>query len=302
MKTMFPILLAVCALATARPASAACGAHGDQSSMLVSTAWLAEHGRDPNVVILAAGQKSDYDESHIPGALYLNPASVGTARTEGALTLELLPMPVLKKLFEDLGVNSQSHIVLYTITNGIAATTRVYLTLDAMGLGKQASILDGAFGTWKAERRPVTKEVPSPEAGNLEICPQTDVVTDLAFVKENVKHPGVTIVDARDSVFYTGERLSGKRPGRIPGAVNITFSTLVDESGKFKPKAELETMFRTAGVKPGDKVVSYCHIGQQATMVYFVARYLGFDARMFDGSWEEWSSHSELPADTTPKK
>jgi thiosulfate/3-mercaptopyruvate sulfurtransferase len=44
-------------------------------------------------------------------------------------------------------------------------------------------------------------------------------------------------------------------------------------------------------------VVSYCHIGQQATVLYFVARYLGYDARLYDGSLEEWSRHAELPVE-----
>jgi thiosulfate/3-mercaptopyruvate sulfurtransferase len=49
-------------------------------------------------------------------------------------------------------------------------------------------------------------------------------------------------------------------------------------------------------------VVAYCHIGQQATVVYFVARYLGYDARLYDGSWEDWSAHTELPAEISPGK
>ena len=60
-------------------------------------------------------------------------------------------------------------------------------------------------------------------------------------------------------------------------------------------------MFAGAGIGAGQQVVSYCHIGQQATVVYFVARYLGHDARLFDGSWEEWGAHSELPADVSKK-
>jgi thiosulfate/3-mercaptopyruvate sulfurtransferase len=52
-----------------------------------------------------------------------------------------------------------------------------------------------------------------------------------------------------------------------------------------------------AGAKPGDRVVSYCHIGQQATVVYFAARYLGYDARLFDGSFEDWNAHTDWPVE-----
>ena len=41
--------------------------------------------------------------------------------------------------------------------------------------------------------------------------------------------------------------------------------------------------------------MTYCHIGQQATVPYFVARMLGFDVRLYDGSFEEWAKASAAP-------
>jgi len=37
------------------------------------------------------------------------------------------------------------------------------------------------------------------------------------------------------------------------------------------------------------KAVSYCEVGLQASYVYLLARYLGLDAAMYDGSYNEWS-------------
>ena len=50
-----------------------------------------------------------------------------------------------------------------------------------------------------------------------------------------------------------------------------------------------------AALKEGDKVVTYCHIGMQASALYLAARILGYDAAVYDGAWEEWSRKAELP-------
>ena len=56
-------------------------------------------------------------------------------------------------------------------------------------------------------------------------------------------------------------------------------------------------MFRAAGVMPGETVVTYCRSGMQASFAYFVARYLGYDTKMYDGSFLDWSRRSELPVE-----
>ena len=277
----------------------ACGSHGTRESLLVSTSWLAGHLSDPKVVILAVADAPAYAE-HIPGAVRLDFASIQTPPGPGRLTLELPPTAAIVEAFSKLGISSDSHVVLYFSTDNWASrTTRVFLTLDAIGMGGNTSILDGGLGAWRAENRPVTAEVRSVTPGRLTACPQSDVITSLDDVRSHLHHPGVDIIDARNPEYYSGaSTASGKRPGHIPGATNLTFSTLLDSTGKFKSPEVLASMFHDAGVKQGDRVVSYCHIGQQATVVYFVARYLGYDARLYDGSWEEWSAHSELPAET----
>ena len=56
-----------------------------------------------------------------------------------------------------------------------------------------------------------------------------------------------------------------------------------------KSPQELRAQFDAAGVTPGKKLVSYCEVGLQASYTYFLARYLGYDVSMYDGSFSEWS-------------
>lgn len=292
--------IAVLFLATGAWAAQPCGAHGDPKDMVVSTAWLAAHLHDPHLVVIAIGDQADFDRAHIPGAAFLPYTGLSSRLSE--LTLELPPMADLAATFGELGVSNDSRIVIYVSGGRPIQATRTWLTLNAMGLGAQTSILDGGIAAWKSENHPVTADKPAIKRGSLTPCPQNDVIVDSRYVAANLQKRGIDVVDARAPEFYSGESTApGKRSGHIPGAVNLPYSTLTDPQGKFYPASTLRDMFARAGIHSGDRVVSYCHIGLQATMVYFTARYLGFDARLYDGSWEDWSAHKELPAVTADR-
>jgi thiosulfate/3-mercaptopyruvate sulfurtransferase len=268
--------------------------------MLVSTAWLAEHLGDRSLVVLQTGNRASYDAGHIPGARLIE---MSTISASGPLTLELPPVDKLKSAFEELGVSDNSRIVICFSGNSVTSATRTFFTLDYMGLSKQTSLLDGGLEAWKAESRSVTTEAPVVARGNITQHPRQELVVDAAWVSANLKNPKVAIVDARDPQFYTGAN-AGRMPraGHIPTAVNITFSRLADASNKFQDSATLAKIFNDAGVAQGKQVVSYCHIGLQASLVYFVAKYLGYDARLYDGSFEDWSKRNDLPVEAPAAK
>jgi thiosulfate/3-mercaptopyruvate sulfurtransferase len=269
-----------------------------RNSLIVSTAWLAQHLKDDSLVLLQVGEKAEFAAGHIPGAQFIQLADISTPRGQG-LTLELPEVAQLQATFEKLGVSDKSRIVIYFSKDWVTPTTRVFFTLDYLGLGDRTSILDGGLPAWRAEKRPVTTDESIPRMGHITPRPNEQLVVDAVWVKNNLNKPGVMILDARASKFYTGEdpgRMA--RGGHIPGAKNIPFESVVeDPSNKFKSVESLRQLFITAGVKQGDSVTTYCHIGQQASLLYFVARYLGYDAHLYDGSFEDWSQRTELPVE-----
>src|SRR5579871_4516823 len=146
------LALAVCLLISFA-ASAAPGSSPTHSELVVSTQWLADHLRDPNVVIVHIGHdEMDYRAGHIPGARYLAMDKFATGQTSPGT--ELLPPDQLKKNLEAIGIGDDSRVVYYA-PDWDPMATRLFFTMDYLGHGTQAALLDGGLDQWTREKRPV---------------------------------------------------------------------------------------------------------------------------------------------------
>jgi len=276
----------------------------DQDSMppVVSTRWLAEHLRDPDLVILHVGDdrsRPTYDAGHIPGARFLHPWNeLAAPRQEGALNLELPVGERLQASLEAKGISNSSRVVVYSADQYFTPTTRSLLTLEYAGLRGRVAILDGGLEAWRAENRPVTTEIPTVRPGSFALRTLDGLVVSAPFVAANLENPKVAVIDARAPQFYQGAETRQGRNGHIQGARNIPFTSIVTEDGHFKDVATLRRMFQEAGAETGDRVVTYCHIGQQASLVWFAARLAGYDAALYDGSFQDWARRTDLPVVT----
>jgi len=273
----------------------ATGVHAQNAPVLVSAAWLAQHQMDPHVVVIhASQQKSDYDTGHIPGSRWL-PWTTYSISVPGGLSTQLPDAAPFDSALRAIGVNEDSHII---ISGGpIQVSGRLFFTLEFMGLAGRVSLLDGGIDAWREAGRPLDRaESRASAPGNVALHPNSARVATAEWINANDATPGVSILDARLPEFYSGESSGGQpRAGHIPGARNVPFSWLTGDVAVFRDKAKLQRLFDQAGVKKGNKVVTYCHIGMQASALYVAARILGYDAAVYDGSWEEWSRKTELP-------
>jgi thiosulfate/3-mercaptopyruvate sulfurtransferase len=298
MKHVAPFLI-LCLL-TLGAASTLPSAEGEQP-VFVSTTWLAEHMNDPSLVILHVTQyHRDYAKGHIPGARFLWVGSMAMSNPE--LSFELVPVAQLDTVVEGLGISNDSRIVLCGVNGNVSPVARMFATFEYLGFGGKVSILDGGFDAWKAEGRPVTKEAPKIKRASFTPHLKKDAIVDYSFVQSRLHKEGISIVDARAPQFYNGIGGGSPRTGHIPGATNIYFSTLVDSTNKMLPAAKLREMFVGAGVKEGNEVITYCHVGQTASLDYVAARSLGYNAHLYDGSFEDWSGREELPIELPAKQ
>lgn len=262
--------------------------------MIVSADWLQERLDSPYLVILHVGDDADYAAGHVPGAQLLKLADVSITGETG-LRLELPPSEALAKSLGERGVSNQHRVVIYHGTEAVQSGTRVWFTFDYLGLGKQAALLDGGLALWKREGRPLSTSIPAPKAETLHVRPRPDAVVDITWVRNRPESASALLLDARLPQYYSGaDPGTMPRAGHIPGAVSVPYPSFFDEAGRWKSPSALRPLLQRGGEDPA-LVVTYCHIGQQATVPYFAARLLGLEAKVFDGSFQAWSRETDLP-------
>jgi thiosulfate/3-mercaptopyruvate sulfurtransferase len=279
------------------------GAPKLRPEMVVSTEWLAQHLKDPNVVVLHVSRdRAVYDAGHIPGARLLPYSELLVTRA--GVPNELPPAADLKALFERAGVSDSSRIILYA-DDMVLPATRCYFTLDYLGHGSRASLLDGGIQKWRSEGRALSKDAPQVTAGRLTPRPRPELVVSLQAMKDlsaaaAKAEAGTVLVDARAAEEYSGAKPpAGASAGHIPGAVNVLWGQAMvsRDNIAFKPEADLRKLYESAGVTPNRPAVAYCNSGVQATHTYFTLKYLGYSVRLYDGSMSEWSAAKE-PVET----
>ncbi|UCH11476.1 MAG: sulfurtransferase [Fidelibacterota bacterium] len=286
--------------------SAAAGGDTTHESLLVTTAWLAEHSDDPGLVLLHVGRKGKYEDGHIPGARFVSLRDLLTESPDG-LHHEMPPLSELRAYFESHGISDDSQIVIYYAEDwGPPYAARAYLSLDYLGLGDRAVMLDGGLQQWLAEDRPVTTEIPAVEMGSITIESRADLFVNADWLEDRLRDPDVVIVDARPGEYYEGREKENKiaRYGHITGAVSIPITdiTLDDPVYRFKDTTTLEILFHEKGALPRATVVTYCNTGIWASLVYFTAKHLGYDARFYDGSFQDWTRDDNRPVIEPVKK
>lgn len=266
-----------------------------QEQMLVSPDWLQR--RLGIVTVLHIGDAAGYNARHIPGAVLVEMSSLFAQRSE--TPNELPPIDALERVFRDAGVDITGRIVVYSVDPLLAA--RAWFTLDYLGQGGRVSLLNGGLARWMAAGYAISTETPTPRAGTFEarVAPQT--VTRLGTMREVVRlreqlGPNLVIIDARSPEQFSGNEAGPEvaHAGHIPGAVNVPYSSNFDATGALRSVAELRTLYHRAGVIRDSANIVYCRTGMQASMTYFVLRYLGYDATLYDGSFIEWSNTGEM--------
>jgi thiosulfate/3-mercaptopyruvate sulfurtransferase len=288
---------------------AGAGASPDQTpaALIVSPTWLAAHIDDPDLVLFHVGDTAAYAKEHVRGARLLGLYDLSLRTSAEGLRLEMMPAEDLRQKLMEHGVSDASRIVLYYDgPNALTSVTRLLFTLDRAGLGGRTSVLDGGMAAWTRAGHALSAEVPPTRTGQLSPLTMRPLVVDADFVEQHLASPGYRVIDGRLTPFYDGDQVGGTaearhKTGHIDNAGSVPYASVLDDKGQLKSSSALRDLFDAAGATPGDTIIAYCHIGQQATAAIFAARALGHPVLLYDGSFEDWSRRPNARVEITKK-
>ena len=275
-------------------------------SIFKSSEWLSKNLENENLVLLHVEAEDAYKAGHIPNAQYIGRSEY--AFSIDSLSTQLPQVSYLDSLFTSKGISDESIVVLYYGSDKFAQTFRLYYTFDYVGLSKNVFILDGGLHNWTKEERPISTDAvqSSPAKGTLSIVLNGQILASKESVQSKLDQPNISIIDARTAAYYSGEKDGDghyKRPGHIKNAKNITWLTIIDEDQMLKPKEVLGQFYEDEGIAKNDEIITYCHVGLRASVLYTVSKALGYKTSMYDGSINEWDRlDDQFPVQNTYKK
>ena len=232
-----------------------------KASALVVTAWLAENLNRADLKIIDVRDQPLYNTSHLPGSMALNPESFRGV-VDGVPSM-LLPAEMLATQLSLIGIEPTNMVVIVP-GDKLRDATLVGMGLDRVG-HRRWGILEGGFGKWVLEKRPVDNKLPTVAATTYPVRAGADDFTvDSQAVLAALGDKQTLILDTRPAEYYTGEKTDEARAGHIPGAVNRPYSADLGDDGHLKPTAELAAAFEAIIPSKQTPVIVHCRTGHQA--------------------------------------
>jgi thiosulfate/3-mercaptopyruvate sulfurtransferase len=270
----------------------------------VSAEWLEAHRKDAGMIVIDCRQNSHaYFTDHIPTAIHLNEALL--RMHIGGIPVRWIPAGLAQVLFRTLGFEQDAPIVVYSESRLANASATAYgdgleaafVAYSLVRFGcRRVMILEGGLDQWRVEGHLLTQDYGESLPSGFTVEMPIDLFIgyeECVRIKDNAD---VVLLDTRPAVWYESQG-PWRKPGHIPGAVNLPATHLFDSHNTtlLKPEKDIRTILTDLGITPEKTVVCSCGTGRTAASVFLILKwYLGYpDVVMYEGGFTEWLSHAE---------
>ena len=271
-------------------------------SPIINAEELANLNQDDLVIVDAGSGDSAYEKyllEHLDGALYIDINNDLAEIPKDAKKGGRHPLPTLEKFAETLnglGINQNSHVIVYDDKNASIAGARFWWMLRAAGLEK-VQVLNGGIQKAKEKGLPVNSNtVTAKPVEKFSIKEWKLPMVDINFIEEVSENPEYIVIDVREKDRYDGKTEPiDEVAGHIPGAINIPFKENLNEDGTFKSPEVLHSKYAEVLKDiPLNKIAVHCGSGVTACHTLLALDYAGFDIpNLYVGSWSEWSRNEK---------
>jgi thiosulfate/3-mercaptopyruvate sulfurtransferase len=271
----------------------------------------ASDGGKNTVVLDTRGGYKDYFRGHLPQAHHLN---FDTLRgTDQGVPVQYLPDDLTRTLLTRAGVDRRKLHLIYATgdqlpNDEILSASMVAYVLEKFGV-ENIRIVDGGLPEWEKQKLPVTQEYFGNPPGALPEKMKPEIAVGIQQVLERKAAANVVLVDARPHNEYVGKDDVWLRKGHIPGAISFHWAKLMETGNthKFRPFEQVRQNLEDAGLTRDKEIIVYCGTSREGSLLRFYLRHVaGYpNVKLYEGSWKEYVSLKELPAETkentTPK-
>jgi thiosulfate/3-mercaptopyruvate sulfurtransferase len=248
--------------------------------------------------------RDQYLTSHIPGAVYASLSHDMAGPKTGANGRHPLPsIDALSATLSRFGITRGTQVVAYDQDSGMYAS-RLWWLLRYAGHDAVA-VLDGGWAKWIRESRPVRSGEEIRPPATFVASPRPEMRISVDEVSAQLGNPKTLLVDARAPERFEGQTEPIDRvPGHIPGAVNRYYRTNAGDDFTLRPPQELRNQFlKVLGSHEPSQAVMYCGSGVTACHNLLAMTHAGLPgARLYAGSWSEWSADPARPVEKGPTR
>jgi thiosulfate/3-mercaptopyruvate sulfurtransferase len=267
-------------------------------SPLITHEKLHARLSDQKLRLLDARPRADYDQAHIPGAVWVDIKAIrelarpDSIRDEAAWSRALAP----------LGISEDTAAVFIYDNARQHDAAPVWWALTYAGVPR-VGLVDGGFPLWQKDKRPVSSDAVTVTAREFKPNLHADRLATRDDVRQASTKGDIQLLDARSPEQYRGETTANSNnannnkaaAGHIPGARNLDGYAIVDADGRFLEADALKSRLSEAGFTADRPIITYSQSGNRSAIVVFALERAGTPIRHYVPGLAEWTNDANAP-------